>query len=340
MAFALTNLILIFLLIGGMLLAVTMGYIKIPVQDVFKIIAFKLTHHNLLLANLDQVFPYVIWDVRLPRIITSCIVGGGLSVAGVIFQNILINPLADPYTLGISAGAAFGASLALIFGIKVLGIYSVTLFAFLGAVLTLLAVIEIASYTGSFSSYALILSGIIVSAILSAGISFMKYIAGEQVAVLIFWLMGSFVGKSWSDAAIASFFVIPGSMLCLFYSRDLNIMSLGDRTALTTGVDVRKMRLLLLTVASLITASCVSVSGIIGFVGLLIPHLMRLIVGSDAMRLIPTSFFAGAFLLMLADNFTRIVLPSEVPIGVITAIIGGPFFCYIFMKRHSMMEKI
>lgn len=339
MIFVLTNLALAFLLCGGILLSATMGYIKIPVGDVFKIIAFKLTQHNPSFAHVNQVFPYVIWDVRLPRIITSCIVGGGLSVAGVIFQNILINPLADPYTLGISAGAAFGASLSLIFGVKMFGIYSVTTFAFLGAVLTLLVVIGIASYTGSVSSYTLILSGIIVSAILSAGISFMKYLAGEQVAVLIFWLMGSFVGKSWSDVAIASLFVIPGTVLCLFYSRDLNIMSLGDKTALTTGVDVRKMRLFLLTAASLITAACVSVSGIIGFVGLLIPHLMRFIVGSDAMRLIPTSFIAGSFLLMLADNFTRVVLPSEVPIGVITAIIGGPFFCYIFMKRHSMMEK-
>ncbi len=317
-------------------ISASMGYIKVPVGDVFKVMFYKITGSEKFISKINHIYPYVIWDVRLPRIITSAIVGAGLSVSGCIFQTILLNPLADPYTLGISAGAAFGASIALLFNIKLFGIYSIELFAFLGAVLTLFLVIGISSSTGSLSSHTLILSGIIVSAILSAGISFMKYIAGERVAVIVFWLMGSFVGKTWSDVIAVSLFVFLGFFIALLFSRDMNVMSLGDRIAISAGVDVIKARLLLLVIASLIAAACVSVSGIIGFVGLVIPHLVRLLLGSDARVLIPASFFLGSALLLFADTITRVFLPVEIPIGVLTAIIGGPFFCYIFVRRYQV----
>ena len=328
------NIVLFIALIVCMVLATSMGYIKIPVRDVAMIILCKITGAEM--SHVNHIFPYVIWDVRLPRIITSSIVGSGLAVSGAIFQAILLNPLADPYTLGISAGAAFGASIALLFNVKVFGLYSVTFFAFLGAVGTLFAVMSMSASAGSLSSHTLILSGIIVSAILSAGISFIKYIAGEQVAILIFWLMGSFVSKSWTDALLVFSFVSLGVAVAMTFSRDLNVMTLGDRTALSAGVDVSKVRAILLVASSLIAASCVSVSGIIGFVGLVIPHLMRFIVGSDARVLIPASAISGAILLLIADTITRAILPAEVPIGVLTAIIGGPFFCYIFIKRYRM----
>ena len=331
------NLILIFLLaITLIFVSASMGYIKVPVEDVARIVLYKITGSKKFISQMNHIFPYVIWDVRLPRIITSAIVGAGLSVSGCIFQAILLNPLADPYTLGISAGAAFGASIALLFDIRLFGIYSVELFAFLGAVSTLFLVIGISSSTGSLSSHTLILSGIIVSAILSAAISFIKYIAGERVSVIVFWLMGSFVARTWSDAISAFLFVFFGFLVALLFSRDLNAMSFGDRIAISVGVDVAKVRLLLLVVSSLIAAACVSVSGIIGFVGLVIPHLVRLILGSDARVLIPASFFLGSALLLFADTITRVFLPVEIPIGVLTAIIGGPFFCYIFVKRYQV----
>ena len=317
-----------------------MGYIKIPVGAVVKIILSRIAGQLSWIEGLDQLFPVVVVDVRLPRILSAAIVGGGLAISGVIFQGILLNPLADPYTLGVSAGAAFGASLALLLNIGLLGSYSVPLFAFVGAVGTLLFVIYLSSASGGVSSNNLILSGIIVAAILSAGISFLKYIADEQVAVIIFWLMGSFASKTWMDVSLTLLLVGIGFCVFIFYARDLNLMSLGNRTASSLGVDTRKVTIILLITASLVAAICVSVSGIIGFVGLLVPHMMRLLTGPDNRRLVPVSLLTGAILLLVADTITRAVLPSEVPIGVLTALIGGPFFCYIFRKQQTARRGV
>jgi iron complex transport system permease protein len=316
-----------------------MGYINVPPGAVVKVILAKLTGQADFLAGLDSIFPVVVMDVRLPRILSAAIVGGGLAVSGVVFQGILLNPLADPYTLGVSAGAAFGASLAILLNIGFLGMYSVPLFAFLGAAVTLLFVIYLSSSSGGFSSNNLILSGIIVAAILSAGISFLKYIADEQVSVIIFWLMGSFGSKTWTDVGLTFLFVGLGLLVFIFFARDMNLMSLGNRTASSLGVDTRRVTMILLITGSLVGAICVSVSGIIGFVGLLVPHMMRLLTGPDNRRLVPVSLLAGAILLLGADTITRAVLPSEIPIGVLTALIGGPFFCYLF-RRQQKTRKI
>jgi iron complex transport system permease protein len=317
-----------------------MGYIKIPVLEVVKIILTKMSGQMTLIEGVDKIFPVVVIDVRLPRILSAAVVGGGLAISGVVFQGILLNPLADPYTLGVSAGAAFGASLALLLNIGMTGIFSVPIFAFIGGIGTLLFVIYLSSSSGGVSSNNLILSGIIVAAILSAGISFLKYIADEQVAVIIFWLMGSFGSKTWMDVSLTLLFVGAGLCVFIFFARDLNLMSLGNRTASSLGVDTRRVTIFLLVTASLVAAICVSVSGIIGFVGLLVPHMMRLITGPDNRRLVPVSLLAGAILLLSADTITRAVLPSEIPIGVLTALIGGPFFCYVFRKQHTARKIV
>lgn len=327
------------LLVLVIIISTGMGYMHISAIEVIRIIFFKITGKQDFTAGINKIFFYVVWNVRLPRVLTAAIVGAGLSIAGVIFQGILLNPLADPYTLGISAGAAFGASIALLLDITFLGIYSVPLFAFLGAVATLFTVMSLSSSGGAISSNNLILSGIIVAAILSAGISFIKYVADEQVSIIIFWLMGSFGSMTWMDVLLTFSFVSTGFIICIFLARDLNIMSLGDRSASSLGIDPDRLRIILLVTASLITAVCVSVSGIIGFVGLIVPHLMRFIVGSDSRRLVPASALTGAVLLLTADTITRAVLPAEIPIGVLTALIGGPFFCYIFKKRHTVMSS-
>ena len=320
---------------GAIVISTGMGYIQLPVLDVIKIVFAKLSGQTQLIEGMDKLFPVVVLDVRLPRILSAAIVGAGLAISGVVFQGILLNPLADPYTLGVSAGAAFGASMAILLNIGFMGSVSVPLFAFIGAVITLLFVMYLSASGGGVSSTNLILSGIIVAAILSAGISFLKYIADEQVAVIIFWLMGSFGSKAWSDVGLTFLFVGGGFLIFMFFARDLNLMSLGDRSAASLGVDTQKVTYILLVTASLIAAICVSVSGIIGFVGLLVPHMMRLLTGPDNRRLIPISLLAGAILLLAADTLTRAVLPSEIPIGVLTALIGGPFFCYIFRKQQK-----
>ncbi len=311
-----------------------MGYVRVPISDVIHIIVSRLMGGADALAGMAPLFPTVILDVRLPRILAAALVGGGLAVSGAVFQGILLNPLADPYTLGVSAGAAFGASLAILLNVSFMGAWSVSLFAFLGALGTLAVVIYLSSSAGGLSSNNLILSGIIVAAILAAGISFLKYMADEQVAVIIFWLMGSFAFQTWGNVFLLALFISLGFAVFIFFARDLNLMSMGDRTAATLGVETRRTMLILLVAASLLAAVCVAVSGIIGFVGLLIPHMMRALTGPDNRRLIPVSLLAGAVLLVAADTLTRAVLPAEVPIGILTALIGGPFFCYIFRKQR------
>ena len=290
-----------------------------------------------ILKNINATYLAVILDVRLPRILTCAVVGAALAVSGSLFQGILLNPLADPYTLGVSAGAAFGACVAIILNLSAAYV-SVPLFAFVGACTTLFVVMFL-SYSSKnpmagLSSNNLILSGIIVGAILSAGISFLKFIANEQVSVIIFWLMGSFASKTWFDFLIVTLFLLIGFSVSIFYARDLNLISLGAKSAASLGVDLKKTNIILLVTGSMLAAVCVSVSGIIGFVGLLVPHMVRFITGPDNRKLIPLSMLAGASLLLFADTITRAVLPYEIPIGVLTALTGGPLFCWTFKKNR------
>jgi iron complex transport system permease protein len=325
---------LLLLLAAAVVAAAAAGYIQLPFTDVIRIMAARLLDQPAWIRDLDPVWVVVVTEVRLPRILASVLVGGGLAMAGVVFQGILLNPLADPYTLGVSAGAAFGASIALLLSISQLGVFSVPLFAFGGAAVTLLAVIYLSGDGRGYSSTNLILSGIIVAAILSAGLSFIKYVADEQVGVIIFWLMGSFASRTWADVALVGGALAVSLAVFLVYARDLNLLALGERTAASLGVDFRRVTLVLLVTASLISAVCVAVAGIIGFVGLLVPHMMRMLTGPDNRRLLPASMLAGAILLLGADTLTRAVLPQEVPIGVLTALVGGPFFCYVFRRRQ------
>lgn len=316
-------------------LAAGMGYIHIRPVEVLHVLLARLSGDPGHLDDMNAIFPYVIMDVRLPRILCAVLVGAGLAAAGVVYQGILLNPLADPYTLGVSSGAAFGASLALLLGIALLGQFSVPLFAFAGALLTLGIVLSLSSFDGQMSANTLILAGVIVGAILAAAISFIKYMADEQVAVIVFWLMGSLASRSWLDVAVTFGAALFGVSVAVYYGRDLNILSLGSRGAASLGVETVRVRRVLLVSASLVAAVCVSVSGIIGFIGLVVPHLMRFLVGPDNRRLVIVSALAGAILLLAADTVTRALLPREVPVGVLTALLGGPFFCYIFRRRRK-----
>ncbi|MCA1785828.1 MAG: iron ABC transporter permease, partial [Desulfobacteraceae bacterium] len=230
-----------------------------------------------------------------------------------------------------------GASIAILFNLSA-ALVSVPGFAFAGACATLFFVLFL-SYSpdgpaGGFSSNNLILSGIIVAAILSAGISFLKFIADEQVSVIIFWLMGSFASRTWPQFLLVFVFLTLGFCVSVFFARDLNLISMGDRSAISLGVDLKKITLILLITGSMLAAVSVAISGIIGFVGLLVPHMIRFVTGPDNRKLLPVSMLAGATLLLWADTITRAVLPHEIPIGVLTALIGGPVFCWIFKKSR------
>jgi iron complex transport system permease protein len=334
---------LLLLLAAGVLALVVftigLGAMKIPVRDIVRVLAAKFSGNQGLLEGQSRGLIAVIWDLRFPRILCGVLAGAGLAVAGVIFQAILGNPLADPYTLGISSGAAFGASLAIFFTISAGFFVSTSFAALIFASLTLGVVILIAERGNSLAGANLIMAGIIVSAILQAGISFLKMLSGENVGAIVFWLMGSLSAKSWRDAALLAVVIPAATIVAALFAGSLNVLSLGSREAGSLGVEVRRTRFLYLLLGSGISAVCVSVCGIIGFVGLVVPHLLRFSITSDNRLLIPLAALAGGLLLALADTCVRLLGSGEIPVGVLTTLLGGPFFIYIFIRRNGARES-
>ncbi len=326
------------LLLAFIIFTSGLGYVHIPFCKVLGIFLSSVSGEPITAHNTAAA---IVMDIRIPRILAAALVGGALGVSGTVFQALLLNPLADPYTLGISSGAAFGACLAIVFAVSGFALpqfVSIPVLAFAGAMGSLFTVMALASGGRRLSSTGLILSGVIVSAILSAAIGFMKFLADEQVGAIIFWLMGSFSAISWDQVLLVTGATIPCLFLVLVYSRELNVVATGERTARSLGIDTVRLRILLLAICSFWTATAVSISGIIGFVGLIVPHLLRHWAGPDNRWLIVLSFPAGGLLLLAADTLTRAILPSEVPIGVLTALIGGPFFCFIFRGRQAEIQ--
>lgn len=331
---------LVLMLIVSAVLALSIGKAQIGIQDILTIIMHPLSSSDgNSMLGLSEAWVYIIRDIRLPRILIAILVGGGLAVSGAVFQALLGNPLADSYTMGVSAGAAFAAVLAIYFNLMLpQPILPVTICAFAGALLTLGLVFAIARVKGYLSAFTMIIAGIIVNAIFSAGVSFIKSISGENVVVIVSWLMGSLSARNWDHVLLTGMVIVAGVFLCIRQAEDLNIMCLGDEQAVSLGVNVVRVRRILLIAASLITAVCVSVSGIIGFVGLVVPHILRLILGSNQRFLLPLSALLGGELLLLADTFTRVALNVELPVGIITTLVGGPFFIYIFVKSKQEMQ--
>ncbi len=327
------GLFLVILTIFLLIFSLGMGAMDIHPGTIVRVLSGKISGNVELLESIKANQIAVVWEIRLPRILSGALVGAGLAIAGCIFQSLLRNPLADPYTIGVSTGAAFGASLAILLNIT-LGLFlSSTTFAFLFAFLTLIAVIAIAQKGGGILTSNLILAGIIISSILSSGISFIKMIAGENVSAIVFWLMGSLSSRQWNDVRLVAPIVIIGGLIAWVFADDLNIMVLGDESAQTLGVNTQRTRLVYLIIGSAITAACVSVSGIIGFIGLIVPHILRFWTTANNRVLIPLSAVTGALILCLADNTVRLISSSEIPVGVLTTLIGGPFFIYIFLHK-------
>ena len=277
----------------------------------------------------------IIIGVRLPRILLASLVGAGLAIAGCGMQGLFRNPLASPYVTGIASGSAFGASLAIILKLETVWIAPL---AFLFSLATSFLVYFIAKAKGKISISSLLLAGIAISLFFSALVSFMQYIAGErELRQIVFWLMGGLWASNWNKVIISLPLILSGSFGILFFSRDLNILLSGEESALNLGVDVENVRRMVLVLASLVTATCVSFCGIIGFVGLVVPHIMRLIVGPDHRILLPSSFLAGAIFLIWTDTLARkIIAPTELPVGIITAILGVPFFLFLLIRRREV----
>jgi iron complex transport system permease protein len=334
-----TILLLGFLLAIVMIISAAVGPADIAAIDVAKMLLQRfpgLRHRHW--GDWPLAHSVIVFRVRLPRIVLAALVGGGLAMAGTTYQGLLQNAMADPYIIGVSAGASVGATLGILLrgSFSFLGLSTVTLMAFLGAVITTFLVYNIARVGGKVPVGTLLLAGVAVSSFLSAVVSFLMVLSSQSMHEIVYWMMGSLSGRSWEHVKASLPYLVLGGVEVLFYSRELNLMLLGEESAQNLGVNVERVKAILLTAGSLMAAASVSVSGVIGFVGLIIPHTVRLLTGPDHRILLPAAALVGAIFLVVADTLARTLLaPSELPVGVITALAGAPFFLYLLRRQKD-----
>lgn len=285
----------------------------------------------------------ILLHIRLPRVLLSCLVGGSLAAVGVVLQALLRNPLADPYILGVSSGAAFGAGLAILLGIgtTLWALSTLPLFAFAGGLAALLVVYLIARVDGQLPVSVLLLAGVILNAIFSAGLMFVTSIMEPNRSFgMMNWLMGTLTAPTYQSLGVLAVYLLTGSILLARFARPLNLLALGEQAARSLGVEVEQVKHRVFLISALMTGAVVSVSGMIGFVGMLIPHAVRMMLGADHRLLLPAAFFVGAIFLMIADTVSRTILaPAEVPVGIVTALAGGPFFIFLLVSHKGGMAR-
>lgn len=325
--------------LGASLLALFISSVTVPIHIILHVIIEKIIGVGWLQSmpeNVPDNVEMIIWQIRLPRVLLAFGVGAALSLAGAAFQGLLRNPLADPYTIGVSSGAALGAVIVLFFNISMigLGMFTLPLFAILGGFITLFIVFGLTWLSSrSFAIETIILAGIIISTFLGALISLIIALSGEELRQIIYWLMGSLGMRGWKHLHLFVPFFIVGALLILPRFQDLNALTLGEEAAQHIGVHVQRSKMIILVGASLLTGAAVAVSGMIGFVGLVIPHVVRLLIGPNHKHVLPLSMLIGGGFLVLADLIARIIIaPAQLPIGVITAIIGAPVFALLLLK--------
>jgi len=333
-------LLLALLLLVVLVLAVAIGRVSIPAGEVVDIILSRvralITFQPAPMNTSNEI---IVWNLRLPRALLAAAVGACLALAGGMMQGLLRNPMADPYVLGVSAGASVGGALAFIitgtWGWR-FGVALTPILAFFGAIAAVLMVYSLARVGGRVPIMNLLLAGIALNTVLSAVLSLLIYFTNKELQALIYWLMGSFTGRGWTQVAIIIPHLLLGLAFSVYLARDLNALSMGEDAAATLGVDVEKTKHLLLLASTALTAGAVSVSGIIGFVGLLVPHISRLLFGPDHRLLLPASALLGGIFLVGADLLARtLITTGELPVGIITSLCGGPFFLYLLRRNEA-----
>ncbi|MBU8919245.1 iron ABC transporter permease [Bacillus sp. FJAT-29953] len=328
------------LLLFSVVISLSLGTANLALSQVWGILLHQLPFlQSLIDSNWPESAEQIILKVRLPRVFLAILVGACLSLAGAGFQGVLRNPLADPYTLGVASGSAVGAAFIILFGFHTsfFGIWTIPLVAFMTGLISLLVVLRLANVHGKFKVETIILSGVVVSAFLGSLVSFMVSLSDQVVNEIVFWLMGSLALRGWSFTFVLMPYLAIGILVLLSYGRTLNLFALGERQAAHLGVDIKRTRLVVLVVSTLITSAAVSIVGTIGFVGLVVPHLVRLIVGPDYRLLLPLSVIFGAIYVLWADTIARTLLsPTEIPLGVVTAFLGAPFFAYLLRRNKQM----
>lgn len=338
-----TIIVLAAALVFSLLAAVTFGTMDLPLSDVYTVLLYRLRH-----AFLGTPFPEawapgtamhdVVWLIRLPRLVLAAAVGMALSVSGVVMQAIVKNPLADPYILGISSGASLGATVAVLLGVgAAFGSNYVGVMSFLGAFGVSMAVITLANIGGRATSVKLLLSGSALSAICSAFSSFIIYLADSDHATtqVVRWTMGSLAAAEWPGNGVMCLMAVGGTLFFLTQFRTLDLMLLGDESAITLGTDLHRWRVLYLVVSSLMVGFAVYSAGVIGFVGLVVPHVTRIFFGTAHKKLIPIAALGGAIFLVWADVLCRTILPgNEMPIGILTSVLGAPVFVFLMARKR------
>lgn len=317
--------------LSAALVSLALGPAGIPPRRVFALLLSWLTG-----SAGHGTAALIVLQLRLPRIILGGLVGAGLAAAGTAFQAILRNPLADPYVIGVSAGAGFGAALGITLGLgdTPIGLGSIPLLAFLGAVVTVALVYALARIGGQVSMASLLLAGVAIGAFLTACISLLMVLFRRNLDEVVFWLMGGLSGRDWRQVSYSAPYILLGLIVLRLAARELNVLALGEEGAAYLGVNVSAVRNLVLIAGALLAAAAVAASGIIGFIGLMIPHMARMLIGGDHRRLVPFAALFGAFFLIAADTLARVALaPLEIPVGVITALCGGPFFLWLLRRK-------
>ncbi len=331
------SIILIIGLIFSILTAITIGSVDISIRDVYKVVFYNIFSIGDEKSMPSLATQDIVWFIRLPRILLATCVGMGLSVSGLIMQAIVKNPLADPYILGISSGAYLGATSAILLGVgRSLGPNYVGICGFLGAFIVSLLVISMANINGRSNSTKLLLSGMALSALCSAFSSFIVFFSKdkEKMRSVIYWLMGSLAGANWENINFIFPIIILSTIFFITQYRTLNLMLLGDEVSITLGKDLHIYRQIYLFVTSLIIGLIVYSAGIIGFVGLIIPHITRMLFGTDHKKIIPITTLFGSIFLIWADVLSRIIIPgSELPIGILISMIGTPTFIYLMITK-------
>lgn len=321
-------------LAAAMLLAGSLGTVRIPLDAIASIALEHLTGVHVGPAW-DPAQEAIIWELRLPRVVGAAIVGAGLATAGVLFQGLLRNPMADPYLIGTSGGAALTATIALFVPVSFgfLGFTLVPLAAFAGALGAVFLVYNISRVGSRVPITTLLLAGFAASSMMAAGMSFLMLMNQNTLQRVVIWTMGGISATGWDALKTVVPLTCVGFLAGYALSNDLNAFLLGEEQAAALGVAVERQKLLIMTVAALLTGTAVAISGLVGFVGLIVPHVVRLVLGPDHRLLLPASFLSGAIFLVLADLIARLVLaPSELPLGIVTALVGAPFFVYLLRR--------
>ncbi|WP_438446569.1 FecCD family ABC transporter permease [Gorillibacterium sp. sgz5001074] len=324
------------LLLFSIIASLSLGSARLPLLEVWRILLHKLPLlGSVVHPDWPQASENIIMKVRFSRVVLAVLVGASLGVAGSGFQGVLRNPLADPYTLGVASGASVGAAFIILFELQhAVGQFTVPLVAFATGTLTLVAVFRLSSHGGKSKVETLILAGVVVSAFLGAVVSFMVSLSNKVVNEILYWLMGSLSMRNWDYSLVLLPYFVFGLLVIWWHVRALNLLTLGEKQAAHLGVDLERTKWIVLTVSTLLTAAAVSVCGVIGFVGLVVPHLVRLTVGPDYRLIVPLSALTGGIYVLWSDTLARLVLsPKEIPLGVVTALLGAPFFAYLLRKR-------